>query len=46
MALVDSFEKNGNILFKHRGQIPVLIFIAGLIAVFYKKTVLYCSSVE
>ena len=46
MALVDSFERNGNILFKHRGQIPVLIFIAGLIAVSYTKPVLYCSSVE
>lgn len=30
MALIDSFEKSGNILFKYRGQIPVCIFILGL----------------
>lgn len=30
MALIDSFEKNGNILFKYRGQIPAFIFILGL----------------
>ncbi len=30
MALIDSFEKNGNILFKYRGQIPLFIFILGL----------------
>ena len=30
MALVNSFEKTGNILFKYRGQIPLFIFILGL----------------
>ncbi|MDR0368576.1 MAG: isoprenylcysteine carboxylmethyltransferase family protein [Bacteroidales bacterium] len=30
MALINSFEKNGNILFKYRGQIPLFIFILGL----------------
>jgi len=46
MALVDSFERNGNILFKHRGQIPVLIFVAGLVAVFFTKPALYNSTAE
>jgi len=27
MALIHSFEKNGNFLFKYRGQIPVLLFL-------------------
>ena len=27
MALVQSFEKQGNFLFKYRGQFPVLLFI-------------------
>ena len=27
MALVQSFEKQGNFLFKYRGQLPVLLFI-------------------
>jgi protein-S-isoprenylcysteine O-methyltransferase Ste14 len=27
MALVHSFEKSGNYLFRHRGQIPVILFI-------------------
>lgn len=30
MALVQSFEKTGNLLFKYRGQIPVLIFVLAL----------------
>jgi len=28
MALIHSLEKNGNILFKYRGQIPVVLFLA------------------
>lgn len=27
MALIQSFEKSGNLLFKYRGQIPILIFV-------------------
>jgi len=27
MALIHSFEKSGNFLFKHRGEIPVILFI-------------------
>jgi len=30
MALVHSFEKNGNLLFKYRGQIPVALFIMAI----------------
>ena len=27
MALIHSFEKSGNFLFRHRGQIPVILFV-------------------
>lgn len=27
MALIQSFEKSGNVLFKYRGQIPIVIFV-------------------
>lgn len=30
MALIQSFENSGNILFKYRGQIPVLVFILAI----------------
>lgn len=30
MALINSFENTGNVLFKYRGQIPVLIFLLAL----------------
>ncbi len=30
MALIQSFEKSGNTLFKYRGQIPVLVFILAI----------------
>jgi protein-S-isoprenylcysteine O-methyltransferase Ste14 len=30
MALIHSLEKNGNFLFKYRGQIPVLLFISSI----------------
>lgn len=36
MALVHSFEKSGNFLFKYRGQIPAIIFLIALPVVFYK----------
>ncbi len=35
MALVHSFEKNGNILFKYRGQIPVILFILSIPVVYF-----------
>lgn len=30
MALIHSFEKSGNFLFKYRGQIPLILFIAAV----------------
>ena len=30
MALIQYFEKSGNVLFKYRGQIPILIFVLSL----------------
>jgi protein-S-isoprenylcysteine O-methyltransferase Ste14 len=35
MALIHSFEKSGNTLFKHRGEIPVVLFIAAIPVVYY-----------
>lgn len=35
MALVDSLEKNGNFLFKYRGQIPVVLFIMAIPAIYF-----------
>lgn len=35
MALVHSFENNGNILFKYRGQIPVILFILSVPAIYF-----------
>lgn len=35
MALVNSFETSGNFLFKHRGQIPVILFIMAVPVIFF-----------
>ena len=35
MALLHTLEKEGNILFKYRGQIPVLLFIAAIPVLFF-----------
>lgn len=35
MALTDSLEKNGNILFKYRGQIPAMIFLIALPFIYF-----------
>lgn len=35
MALVHSFEKNGNTLFKFRGQIPLVLFLMSIPAVYF-----------
>lgn len=35
MALVHSFEKNGNLLFKYRGQIPVILFLLAIPVVYF-----------
>ncbi|MCQ2285381.1 MAG: isoprenylcysteine carboxylmethyltransferase family protein [Bacteroidales bacterium] len=41
MALIDSFEKNGNFLFKYRGQIPIIVFVLGLLSVYFSDQELY-----
>lgn len=35
MALIHSFEKSGNTLFKYRGQIPVILFILAVPVIYY-----------
>lgn len=37
MALIHSFEEQGNLLFKRRGQIPVVLFLLALPAVWYSN---------
>ncbi len=41
MALIQSFEKTGNTLFKYRGQIPVLIFLLAIPILIFTNTELY-----
>ena len=41
VALLQSFEKTGGILFKYRGQIPVLIFILAVPVLIYTNSDLY-----
>lgn len=35
MALLHSMEKSGNVLFKYRGQIPVILFLAAVPVLFF-----------
>ncbi len=35
MQLTQSFEKNGNILFRYRGQIPVILFILAVPVIYF-----------
>lgn len=35
MPLIESFEKSGNFLFKNRGQIPVVLFIAAVPVIYF-----------
>lgn len=41
MALIQSFEQRGNLLFKYRGQIPVLIFLLAIPVLIFTNTELY-----
>lgn len=41
MALKDSFERSGNILFKYRGQIPVLLFLLAIPLLFGSNRIFY-----
>ena len=38
MAFVNSFEKEGNFLFKHRGEIPIILFILAIPVVYFTGT--------
>lgn len=38
MALVDEFEKQGNFLFRYRGQFPVLLFLLGVPFLYWTDT--------
>ena len=35
MALIHSFEKSGNILFRYRGQLPAILFIIAIPAIYF-----------
>ena len=35
MALIHSFEKSGNFLFRYRGQIPVILFLLAVPVIYY-----------
>jgi len=35
MALVHSFEENGNFLFRYRGQIPAILFLASIPVIYF-----------
>ncbi|HEY9114579.1 MAG TPA: isoprenylcysteine carboxylmethyltransferase family protein [Bacteroidales bacterium] len=35
MAFINSFEREGNMLFRHRGQIPVVLFLMAIPVVYY-----------
>jgi protein-S-isoprenylcysteine O-methyltransferase Ste14 len=35
MALLHSFESSGNFLFKYRGQIPIILFVLAVPAIFF-----------
>lgn len=41
VALLQSFEKSGNALFKYRGQIPALIFLLAIPILFFSNSDLY-----
>ena len=35
MALIHSFEKSGNVLFRYRGQIPVILFLLAIPVIYF-----------
>lgn len=41
MALIHSFEQSGNTLFRHRGQIPLFIFITAIPIIFLTDTTIF-----
>ncbi|HQN14959.1 MAG TPA: lipid A phosphate methyltransferase, partial [Bacteroidales bacterium] len=45
MALIHSFERSGNALFRHRGQIPLFIFITAIPVIFLTDTTILKDTV-
>ncbi len=43
MALINSFENSGNRLFKHRGEIPVILFFIAVPVIYYTPAQNYSS---
>ena len=37
MALINSFESSGNMLFRHRGQIPVVLFVMAIPVIYFSR---------
>lgn len=46
MALVDSFEREGNWLFKWRGQMPVLLFLLAIPAIYFTDTYFFAPRIR
>lgn len=46
MALVDSFEREGNWLFKWRGQMPVLLFLLAIPAIYVTDTYFFAPRIR
>jgi protein-S-isoprenylcysteine O-methyltransferase Ste14 len=44
MALIHSLEKNGNFLFKYRGQFPMLLFFAAIPVIYFTDYQLFNSN--
>ncbi len=45
MALIHSFERSGNTLFRHRGQIPLFIFITAIPVIFFTDPTIFNDTV-
>lgn len=43
MALLHSFEKSGNYLFKYRGQLPVILFVLAIPAIYFSHIAYFAS---
>lgn len=46
MAFINSFEKEGNYLFKHRGEIPIILFILAIPVVYFTGTNSFPESLQ
>ena len=44
MALINEIEKNGNFLFKYRGQFPIVLFILAIPFIYFTDSI--CLDVE